>query len=115
MSELANNLKGILPRWPSCEKLARSVEFNVVVFVGYSFPPTDVEMAYFLASSLSKNDFIQKIVVCDIRADDIVKRLKENSNYGSHFKHLLVPKNGKWQDIHDILELISQSIDYTRI
>lgn len=82
-------------------------EADILVFVGYSFPPTDVEMAYFLASSLGKNNYIRQIVVCDPHAKTIVKRLRENSNYGSHFKQLLKPKEGKWEEINDVLEFSS--------
>jgi len=70
---------------------------HIVAFVGYSFPPTDIEMRYFLARSLVNNVPLKEIAIFDTRADEIVGRLKADHNgFGSHFKDFLKPVNGNW-------------------
>lgn len=78
---------------------------STIVFVGYSFPPSDTEMAYFLARALSENTSLRKILVVDPRADDIVGRLiGPGSKLGSHFKHLLRPLRAPWQEVTGALQ-----------
>lgn len=72
---------------------------HVVVFVGYSFPPSDTEMMYFLARALADNAVLRKIIVVDPQADKIVDRLcAPGSKAGSHFRSLLHPMKGSWVD-----------------
>ena len=95
-SFLKPDLAGILGSvWQGAAKaLNRAQE---VIFVGYSFPPTDVEMKYFLARSLTGNGDLRRITIMDIRADEIVERLRRpDSGFGSHFKSFLHPIQGEW-------------------
>ena len=72
-------------------------EAHLVVFVGYSFPPSDTVMRYYLASALTRNAVLQRIVVVDPQADSIVIKLKDSaSGYGSHFRDLLVADSHSW-------------------
>lgn len=72
-------------------------EAQILSFVGYSFPPTDIEMKYFLAKALVNNVELRKIMIIDKNANSIVTRLKDNgSGFGSHFKDLLVPIENNW-------------------
>jgi hypothetical protein len=69
-----------------------------VVFVGYSFPFSDTEMMYFLASSLVNNAALRTVFVVDPQAKDIVTRLRgANSKCGSHFKQMLQPVEARWE------------------
>jgi len=71
---------------------------ETVAFIGYSFPPSDVEMKFFLAKSLAGNAKLQRLLVYDIEADAIVVRLKAaQSGFGSHFRDFLVSRPGEWQ------------------
>jgi hypothetical protein len=77
--------------WAGAAQALQNAE--IVIFIGYSFPPSDIEMKYFLAKCLANNSKLQKIRLFDLRADDIVKRLKESSSgFGSHFKDFLEPQ-----------------------
>jgi hypothetical protein len=70
---------------------------HLLVFVGYSFPQSDVEMKYFLAKALADNLHLRKIIVVNKQADQIVRNLKlEGSGFGSHFRELLDPQNADW-------------------
>lgn len=63
---------------------------NVVAFVGYSFPPSDTEMMYFLARAFSENAGLRTIYIIDPQADKLVGRLRSaGSKMGSHFRNLL--------------------------
>jgi hypothetical protein len=85
--------------WSGAAKTLSDAE--VVVFVGYSFPPTDVEMRYFLAASLVKNARLRKILIVDRDASDIVRRLKSaESGFGAYFCAFLEPHDGSWIDQH---------------
>lgn len=73
---------------------------HVLAFVGYSFPPSDTEMMYFLARALMDNTNLQVIYVVDPQAVEIVKRLKTvGSKWGSHFRGLLKPVEGDWREV----------------
>lgn len=70
---------------------------DIVIFVGYSFPPSDIEMSYFLATTLSENPSIRRLLVVDPRAELILQRLQDpKAGYGSHFRELLEPRKGDW-------------------
>jgi hypothetical protein len=57
---------------------------NFVVFVGYSFPPSDREMAYFLAASLCDNADLSQIFIVDPNAERILETLHAG-RFGNHF------------------------------
>lgn len=85
----------LLKNWSGASKAMEDAQ--IIIFVGYSFPPTDIEMKYFLANSLAENTVLQKIKIFDINASTIVDRLKSSaSGYGSHFKDFLEPIDGNW-------------------
>lgn len=72
---------------------------NLLVFVGYSFPASDTEMSYFLASALAENSGLRSIWIVDPMANAIVDRLRSvGSKYGSHFQGLLHPMNACWNE-----------------
>lgn len=77
-------------------------EAERLVFIGYSFPPTDTVMGYFLARSLEKNVKLSKIAVVDQNANAIVSRLRSpDSGFGSHFRALLEAHECKsWTDFN---------------
>jgi len=87
----------MLKVWEGAAHALSSAE--MIVFVGYSFPPTDVEMRYFLARSLAGNARLRKILVYDLYAQDIVDRLKTDkySRFGSHFLSFLESHSGDWR------------------
>lgn len=71
---------------------------HTVVFVGYSFPPSDREMMYLLATAFSKNPSLRAVRIVDPAADAIVARLRSPaSRLGSHFKELLASVNAPWE------------------
>jgi hypothetical protein len=75
-------------------------EADVLVFVGYSFPPSDTEMRYFLARSLVDNARLRKILIVDPMAESLVQRLSAaESRFGNHFRGLLQPLEGSWMDV----------------
>ena len=92
--------KELLQTWASASESLRDAE--LVVFIGYSFPPSDIEMKYFLAKSLADNSKLRKIKIYDMKAEQVVGRLKDpNSGFGSHFRDFLDPQNGEfsWHSI----------------
>ena len=95
----------MLKNWAGAAESLNKAE--LVVFVGYSFPPTDVEMKYFLARSIADNPILKQVLVIDTYAEDIVERLKgDNSGFGSHFKSFLRPIQVKntWREVGNILQ-----------
>lgn len=73
---------------------------NVVAFVGYSFPPSDTEMMFFLARALSENAGLRAVYLVDPKANQITARLRAPaSRIGSHFRDLLTPINSGWTDV----------------
>jgi SIR2-like protein len=90
--DLSNALERI---WRKAASELRSADY--VTFVGYSFPPTDTEMRYFIGRALAANVGLRNIYVFDVRAAKIVERLRDSaSGYGQHFGELLVPIEGDW-------------------
>lgn len=72
---------------------------ELLIFVGYSFPGSDTEMAYFLGYCLARNTNLDAIWIVDPRADEIVGRLKEaNSKFGPHFQYMLRPAPVQWHE-----------------
>ena len=83
--------------WQGAAKVLSTA--NVVVFVGYSFPPSDTEMMYFLARALMDNTVVRAVYIVDPMADAIVARLRgAGSKMGSHFRNLLRPINCGWTE-----------------
>lgn len=77
-----------------------------VLFLGYSFPPTDVEMMYFFARAFSENVDLASITILDPQAREIAVRLRDTrSKAGSHFRDLLNPISDVWQEREDPLEI----------
>lgn len=73
---------------------------NIIAFIGYSFPPSDTEMLYFLASALRQNADLRRIWIVDPQANAIAARLKApGSKLGAHFRELLEVKNSRWQSL----------------
>jgi len=70
------------------------------VFIGYSFPPSDTEMMYFLARAFAENQGLRSIHIVDPRADEIEKNLTgPESRYGSHFKRFLRIHPHGWEEM----------------
>jgi hypothetical protein len=95
-SFLKPDLKGPLTRiWSGAAKSL--LEADQLVFIGYSFPSSDTEMKYFLASSLVDNAQIRRIDVFDLHAQQLCEKLSaSNSGFGNHFTGLLKPISGDW-------------------
>lgn len=73
---------------------------NAVVFVGYSFPPSDTEMMFFLAHALAENAELQAIYLVDPMAKEIAARLRQsNSRIGSHFFRMLNLVPAEWHRV----------------
>ncbi len=89
--------------WQSAAKALH--ESDQIAFVGYSFPSSDIEMKYFLASSLANNPRLRRIDVIDPNATALVARLKREteSGFGNHFRELLNPVQSDWT--HATLQL----------
>jgi hypothetical protein len=91
--------------WVEASKTLK--EADQIFFIGYSFPQTDTEMRYFLASSLVSNYDLTRIYIIDINAENIVKKITNDENgYGYHFKKLLFYYEGTWESktIQDIID-----------
>lgn len=74
-----------------------------VVFVGYSFPPSDTEMMYFLARAFAKNSSLRQILIVDPNAAAIIYRLQTpESRAGSHFRDLLASRPQTWESMHEL-------------
>ena len=92
--DLAPIIKGV---WKGAATALASA--HDIVFVGYSFPESDREMMYFLATAFTNNALLRSIHIVDPNADRIVTRLRsEQSKAGSHFKALLHAHPGSWTD-----------------
>lgn len=67
-------------------------ESHYIAFIGYSFPQSDKEMKYFLATALTFNSNLRKIFIVDPNSENIAKTLKmPDSRMGSIFRELLQP------------------------
>jgi hypothetical protein len=73
-------------------------EAEKLVFIGFSFQESDTYIQYFLAANLYENIDLRPIEIVDPKADEIYERLKKGK-LGIHFRDLLKPINGKWEDI----------------
>ena len=72
-------------------------EAEKLVFIGFSFPKSDIYIRYFLAANLFENVDLRTIEIIDPNADKICGRLKD-SNFGIHFTSRLRPIEGKWEE-----------------
>lgn len=72
-------------------------EAEKLVFIGFSFPESDIYIRYFLAANLFENVDLRPIAIVDPNADKIDARLKD-SNFGTHFTKRLRPIKGKWEE-----------------
>jgi hypothetical protein len=83
--------------WKGASEKLRTA--NILVFIGYSFPLTDTDMMYFLASSLTDNPGLRKILIIDPLGNEILSKINSSqSKFGSHFKDLIEIRNTKWQE-----------------
>jgi hypothetical protein len=48
-----------------------------IVFIGYSFPPSDTIMKFFLGTSLANNRSGCRIIIIDMNADAVKKSLEQ--------------------------------------
>ena len=81
--------------WQGAAKVLSTA--SVVAFVGYSFPPSDTEMMFFLARALSENPGLRAVYIVDKKAGAITARLRSvGSKIGSHFRELIHPVEGNW-------------------
>jgi len=88
----------LMKNWSGAAQEIQRAE--ILVFVGYSFPSSDIEMKYFLARSLENNAVLRKIIIVNPDANQICNRLKKpKSGYGSHFKDFLEPLPGRWGEL----------------
>jgi hypothetical protein len=83
------------PVWFEATRALSQADF--VAFIGYSFPPSDTHMKYFLAGALKDNVGIGSITVVDPMAGEIVKRLRAGDS-GAQFKRLLNPIDMAWEE-----------------
>lgn len=81
--------------WRAAGKALREAE--KLVFIGFSFPESDTHIRYFLGANLQGNVDLTTIEVVDPKADEICQRLQA-SKFGTHFKDLLRPVKGKWEE-----------------
>jgi hypothetical protein len=89
----------LLEVWGAAAKALQDA--NAVVFVGYSFPTSDVEMKYFFARALTDNLKLRRIIVIDRRAGELVTKLKSPAaGYGSHFQQAMRPLDvSSWEQL----------------
>lgn len=98
--EMSPALKGA---WIGAAKAL--AQASVVAFLGYSFPPSDTEMMYFLARALSENPALRRIWIIDPSAKAIVARLQNPlSKTGSHFRDLIKPVESKWESLNQSIQ-----------
>ncbi|MGA2093206.1 MAG: SIR2 family protein [Sedimentisphaerales bacterium] len=81
--------------WSSAGEMLRKAD--KLVFIGYSFPDSDVHMRYFLAANLYENVDLRSIDIVDPNAVDICSNLRQ-SDFGIHFKERLNAVGGKWEE-----------------
>ena len=81
--------------WSSAGEMLRKAD--KLVFIGYSFPDSDIHMRYFLAANLYENVDLRSIDIVDPNADKICANLKE-SEFGIHFKERLKAVTVKWEE-----------------
>jgi len=88
--------EGMKQMWTSATQAFESAD--QVVFIGYSFPPSDTEMRYFLGRSLAENPDLKQIDILDPDAVRIVDRLQDPAaGYGDYFHQILRAHAFQWQ------------------
>ena len=60
-----------------------------IIFIGYSFPPSDCYMAYFLGAAIADNGSLEKIEIVDPNAVAIVLALQAPEPYGPKFRQFV--------------------------
>lgn len=83
--------------WSAAGKALNSAD--KLVFIGFSFPDSDIYIKYFLAANLSDNVDLRPIEIIDPKASEICKKLKD-SNFGPDIKNRLTPIDGKWEELN---------------
>lgn len=68
------------------------------MFIGYSFPPSDTHMKYFIGANLARNTNHPQVQILDPNASIICEMLKKDGLFGQHFKDKLHPIEKKWQE-----------------
>ena len=92
--------------WQGAAKVLSTA--SVVAFVGYSFPPSDTEMMYFLARAFSENAGLRAVCIIDPKANEIRHRLRNpGSKIGSHFRELITPVNSDWTSARPVVSYVS--------
>jgi hypothetical protein len=76
-------------------------EADHIVFVGYSFPPSDTYMRYFLGASLYDNLQLENILVIDPAADDVAQRLQQGVAISNSFVSRLTLVPSVWEAASD--------------
>ncbi len=82
--------------WLSAGEMLRTVD--KLVFIGFSFPESDVHIRYFLAANLYENVDLRNIDIVDPDANAICDRLRKSS-FGTFFTNRLRPIQGNWQEV----------------
>lgn len=78
-------------------------EAEILAVIGYSFPRSDTYMRYFLANALTHNFSLNRILVVNPAAREIVSQLSsEDARLGRRFKELLHPVPQRWTDGFDM-------------
>jgi len=85
------------PIWKAARDALRKADR--LVFVGYSFPPSDTHLKYFLACSLAENVSFKSIDILDLEASQICDRLRlPSAGFGSAFRQKLRAFDGRWEE-----------------
>jgi hypothetical protein len=69
-----------------------------LMFIGYSFPPSDTHMKYFIGANLARNTNHPQVQILDPNASNICEALRKDDLFGQHFKKKLHPIDTKWQE-----------------
>lgn len=95
---------------PNCLKATWAYAKNSIetathlIFIGYSFPESDIHMRYFLGTALSANLDLRRIDILDPSATSIKSRLQERKEYGESFINRLNPIESKWEESNYSIE-----------
>lgn len=80
------------------------MEADKLIFIGFSFPDSDIYIRYFLAANLAENANLEKIRIIDPKADEICNKLRQSgSKFGNRFKKLLESSSMEWFQARDIM------------
>ncbi|MHC4648844.1 MAG: hypothetical protein ACYTBJ_25585 [Planctomycetota bacterium] len=72
-------------------------EADKVMVIGFSFPPSDIYIRYWLAANLADNMNLERIAVVDPRANELCDMLtRSDSKFGERFKMLLRAFTHEW-------------------